>query len=90
MDESRCNFTLHFAKTLEPEELVRNGWEIVPLEVVPVNEDHNPNVMGNPDEPVPPRVEFCLTDGEIEPGLSSGRRDEIYSICLLPIHLCAY
>lgn len=65
------NFNLHFAKTLEPEELLRNGWEIVPLEVVPVNEDHNANVMGNPDEPVPPRVEFCPIDGEIVPGLTS-------------------
>ena len=78
MDQNRCDFNLCFAKTLETEELVRNGSENVPLEVVPMNED----------EPVPPGVEFCLIDGEIVPGLSSGRRDEIYSICLLPMRVC--
>ena len=79
MDQNRCKFNLCFAKTLE--ELVRNGSENVPLEAVPMNHE---------GEPVPPRVEFCLIDSEIVPGLSSGRRDEIYSICLLPIRLCMY
>ena len=39
-----------------------------------------------------PRVfEFVLDGGgQIIPDLSPGKRDEIYSICLLPIHLWVY
>ena len=79
MDEGH-NFNVRFAKRLEPQELVINGWENVSLEVLPMNEDHNAIVF----------VKFCLIDGEIVIGVSSGRRNEIYSICLLPIRLCVY
>ena len=88
MNNRRRNFILRFANTLEPQELVRIGGPNVPLEVVPVNEDQNGNAIGNPDEPVPLRVAFRLSGGEIVPGLTYGKRDEINSICLLSIHLC--
>ena len=88
MNNLRRNFILRFANTLEPQELVRIGGPNVPLEVVPVNEDQNGNAIGNPDEPVPLRVAFRLSGGEIVPGLTYGKRDEINSICLLSIHLC--
>ena len=82
-------FIQHFTNALEPQ-FVRIGGKNVLLLVEPVYEDQNANAMGNPDEPVPPRVTFRLIGGEIVPGLSDGKRDEINSICLLPVRLCVY
>ena len=50
-------------------------------------EEQLERALGDPDEPVPPRVDFRLIGGKIIPELSSGERNEIYSIHLLPIRL---
>lgn len=90
MDQNRRNFNLRFAETLEPEELLISGGENDPLEVeiTTVNEEEQlERALGDPNKPVPPRVDFRLIRGKIIPELSSGRRNEIYSIHLLPIRL---
>ena len=72
---------------------MRSGGENDPLEVeiTTVNEeDQLERAFLNPNAPLPPLAEFYLIGGEIVPGLSSGKRDEVYSICLLPIRLCVY
>ena len=73
-----------------PQQLVRSGGENDPLDVkiTIVNEHQLSMAMGPQAGPVPPRYEFCVIDGKIIPGLSSGKRDEIFTICLLSIHLC--
>ena len=86
------SFALHCVHILEPREFAIGRRNNVPLyrEIIILNEDQYENAIRNPDEPVRPRGEIRLIGGLIIPGLSYGRRDEIYSICLLPIHLWVY
>ena len=81
------NFTLHFESTLKPQQLGRDAGEKDSLEGTLMQDCEYENVMFNPEEPVLPCVDF-LRDEKIIPGLSSGKRDKIHSICLLPIRLC--
>ena len=75
---------------MKPQELIRSGGENDPaeIEITTVNEEEQlERALGDPDMPVPPRVEFRLIGGIIQPELSSGKRTEIYSIHLFPIRL---
>ena len=89
-------FFLHFIKELEPpaQELVIRGGEKDPLEdmLTTVSVHQYNTAMNNPNNPLfPTPSNFCLNDDqEIMLGLSSGKRDEIYYICLLPISLRVY
>lgn len=83
-------FHSYFADALKPQALLLSGGEKDPLEVeiTAVNEEEQlERALGDPDKPVPPRVDFRLIGGKIQPELSSGKRNEIYSIHLLPIRL---
>ena len=86
------NFALHCVNKLEPKEFVIRRRNEAPqcTEIIILNEDQYENAIRNPDEPVRPSGEIRLIGDVIIPGLSDGRRDEIYSICLLPIHLWVY
>ena len=83
-------YNLHFENTLEPPQLVRNGAEKNPQEepLRTVCVDRYENFMFNSpaEEQILLYVEFLLNGEEqIMPGLSSGNRDEINSICILSV-----
>ena len=84
------NSNLHFENSLEPQQLVRNGAEKNPLEetlrTVCVDQYENFGFNSPTDEQILLCVDFLLNgDEQIMPGLSSGKRDEIHSICILSI-----
>ena len=84
------NFSQHFESTLAPQQLVRSGGEKDSLKGTfkTVSIHQYENFMFNPEEPVLPCVDFLLDgDKKIIPGLPSGKKDKIHSICLLPIRL---
>ena len=79
--------------TSEPLQLVRIGGQNDPFEgpFRTANGDSYGNYVAYADKWVPGRSDFHLDDdGQIIPELSCGKKDEIYSICLLPIHLWVY
>ena len=82
------NFTLHFEQMLEPQELVRSGRRNDPLrrKLRTALENEYGNVMANPNGVVPRIFDFLVdhTTGNIILDRSSGKRDKIHSICLLP------
>ena len=91
MSENQVYFFLHFVRELgtpAPELIVRGG-ERDPLDcLLTIAEVSNyDEAMRDPDFELESRYDFILNDnGEIIRRLSNGKRDEIHSICLLPIY----
>lgn len=97
MSQNGSKFYLHFTKELEVGELVMKGGEHDPLQdmprtqTAPVNQLHD--VIFQPDTKVDPFFDFRVDDTDdcrIISGLSYGKRNEIYSIFLLPKRLWVY
>ena len=92
------NFLLHFKKKMDNTtndelELVVRGGERDPLEGMFSTEfvNHYDCNMQDPDTPDQPRYDFVVDDHQrIVRDKSDGKRDEIHSICLLPIRLWVY
>ena len=82
------NFTLHFNNTWEQPQLVRSGGEHSPLEMDlrTVTLSQYLNDKSSTDRDNPRHYDFVVDDetGNIVPHLSTGKRDDIHSICLLP------
>ena len=90
MGQNTVNFTLSFQDELETEKLVRSGGKLDPLEkelrIASVNQYGNLMTTDpNTKVTVPKQWDFRVDkQGKIDPKLSSGKPDEIHSICSLP------
>lgn len=88
MDENLGEFSLEFQKPLEPLQLVRHGRKKGPLgrSLRTVKVDQHGKAMDDKSTNVPPRSDFCVDykTGNIIPSLSTGMRDKVHSICVLP------
>ena len=80
------SYTLSFQNHWEPEQLIRSGGEHDPLETElrTVSVHQHGNAMSDRRRRVPRVYDFRLNGGCIMPALSSGKRDKVHSICLLP------
>ena len=96
MGQNQENFVLNFTQELVAPELVIKGGEKDPLEdmVATVSANQYRGIVDRTVTSVPPLFDFCVygIDGDqiIMRDFSPGKRDEIYSTCLLPIHLWVY
>lgn len=81
------SYTLSFREQWPPEQLVRKGGELDPLEreLRTVNVDQYGEVVVDEGKKIPKNYDFCLdVNGDIIPKWSTGKRDKIHSIRLLP------
>lgn len=82
------NYTLDFQNLWGHRQLVRKGGERSPLEreLRIAKQDQYGNIVYDPNMVVPETYDFVVSTvtGNIIPNLSSGKRGEIQSICLLP------
>ena len=95
MDQNQVYFFLHFIRGLgtPARKLIVIGGETDPLDgmLTITKVSSYDEAMKDPDFEVEPCYDFILNgDGEIIRRLSYGKRDEIHSICLLPIRLRVY
>lgn len=81
------SYTLSFREQWPPQQLVRSGGEHDPLEreLRTVNVDQYGDVVVDEGMKIPKNYDFCLdVNGDIIPKWSTGKRDKIHSIRLLP------
>ena len=82
------NYTLSFQQQWPPQQLVRSGGEHDPLrrELRTVTVAQYKNAMVNQGKKTPKKYDFRLDEnGDIIPEWSTGKRDKIPSIRLLPM-----
>ena len=87
MGQNAGNFNLSFQQVLGTNQLVRKGGEHDPLEreLRTVNVDQYGEVVVDEGKKIPKNYDFCLdVNGDIIPKWSTGKRDKIHSIRLLP------
>lgn len=97
MGQNQEDFVLHFTQELPvASELLIKGGERDPLEdmVTTVRARQYQGIVARTVTSIPPLFDFrvfgTVGDEKIMRDSSPGKRDEIYSICLLPIHLWVY
>lgn len=81
------NYTLSFQQHWSPQQLVRSGGEHDPLErkLRTVTADEYKSAVVNPGKKTLKMYDFRLdVNGDIMPQWSTGKRDKIHSIRLLP------